>query len=294
MSGLGRRVLLVLLTVWPLRSWGQLVVSELLYEPRSGEAEYVELCNVGGEKEQLADYHIVRWVGDSLGRHYELPELEVGVGEYVVLTKDRASVLASYRVEHPERLGECSLPTYPNAGGAVVLCLRDSTVVERFDYSPTMHSQLLRDRHGVALERRSFDQPVNEMGNWFSASSTSGFGTPTATNSQSMERLALENDFECSGEVLSPDGDGYQDEWVVSYRMQRGDLLARAEVYDRGGRRVRRLLNGDLLGAAGHFGWEGRDEDGSVVPTGQYVVLITLYDLAGMQQVLRRVVAVMR
>lgn len=53
---------------------GTLLVSEILYQPISGEAEYVELYNTGTSPLELADYHIVRWLGDSLGHHYPLPQ----------------------------------------------------------------------------------------------------------------------------------------------------------------------------------------------------------------------------
>ena len=46
---------------------GVLLISELLYQPRSGEAEYVELYNNGSSAVNLSDYQFVRWVGESLG-----------------------------------------------------------------------------------------------------------------------------------------------------------------------------------------------------------------------------------
>ena len=241
---------------------------------------------------ELSDYHIVRWVGDTLGRHYPLPALTVEAGGYVVVTKNRASVLACYHVERPEWLVECQLPTLPNNGGVVVLARADSSVVEQMPYSPAMHSDLLRSESGVALERRSFEQPADVASNWFSAASTVGYGTPTAPNSQSREWLATETSFELQEPLLSPDGDGYQDEMHIHYRLNADGLAARAEVMDRHGMRVRRLLDGDLMGTAGDLVWDGRDERGGVVSAGQYVVLITLYDSRGTQQTLRRVVAV--
>ena len=72
-----------------------------------------------------------------------------------------------------------------------------------------------------------------------------------------------------------------------------GDLAARAEVYDARGNMVRRLLDGALLGTSGTIVWDGRVHDGTVAPRGQYLIMITIYDLGGTQQVLRRTVAVL-
>ena len=269
-----------------------LLISELLYQPLSGEAEYVELYNNTDSDVQLAGYHIVRWVGDSLGKHYELPACTVAAHDYVALTKDAASVMANYNVKYISKLQECNLPAYPNTGGSVVLATADSVVVDRLDYSPSMQSRLLRDKAGVALERRSFERPTNEAGNWFSAASTAGYGTPGYENSQSTEWLAEESAFVFSSTLISPDGDDYQDVLDINYQLESGDLSARVDLYDGRGTPVRRLLNNALLGTHGTLTWDGRDEGGRPLPQGQYIVQVTLYDTTGTRQVFRRAVAV--
>ena len=260
-----------------------LLISELLYQPLSGEAEYVELYNNSSQPAELSDYHIVRWVSDSLGKHYALPSHTVAAHDYVVLTKDAASVTGNYNVKYSSKLVECNLPTYPNDGGSVVLSTTDSVVVDRFDYTPSMHSRLLRDKAGVSLER----------GNWFSAASTAGYGTPGYENSQSTEYLAEENAFEFSSTIISPDGDEYQDVLEINYRLDDGDLTARVDLYDARGTLVRRLLNNALLGTHGTLTWDGRDEGGQPLPQGQYIVQVTLYNTTGTRQSFRRSVALL-
>ena len=268
-----------------------LLISELLYQPRSGEAEYVELYNNSSMAINLSDYHIVRWIGDSLGAHYPLPEYTLKSHEYVVLTKDAASVTANYDVKHPSLLVECNLPAYPNGGGSVVVATADSVVVDRFDYNPTMHSRLLRNKAGVALERRSFERQASEASNWFSASSASGYGTPGYANSQSTEYIVEETAFDFSSTLISPDGDGYQDRLEISYQLENGDLAARIDIYNARGVAVRRLMNNGLLGTHGTIEWDGTDENGKTVMPGQYIVSITVYDLSGTRQSIRRTVA---
>lgn len=270
-----------------------LLISELLFQPRSGEAEYVELYNNSGATINLSGYHIVRWVGDSLGKHYPLPDYDLGARGYVALTKDAASVTTNYTVKQPSALLECDLPPYPNNGGRVLVATADSTVVDSFDYAPSMHSRLLRNKAGVALERRSFAKATQDASNWFSASSVSGYGTPGYENSQSTEYLAEETSFTFSSTIVSPDGDNYQDVLEISYSMDDGDLSARAEVYDGRGRMVRRLLNNALLGTHGDIAWDGRDDSNRVLPQGQYIVQITLYGLEGTRQTIKRAIALL-
>ena len=217
-----------------------------------------------------------------------LPLYTVAPHNYVALSKNIASVSANYTVLYTTHLVECDLPTYPNSGGSVILTTADSVIVDRLDYTPSMHSRLLRNKAGVSLERRSFERPTNEVSNWFSASSTSGYGTPGYANSQSSEWLAEETAFVFSSTLVSPDGDGYQDELEITYLLDDGSLVARAEIYDAHGLMVRRLLNNVLLGTHGTLLWDGRGENGVSLPDGQYVIVITLYDTDGTRQMLRR------
>lgn len=268
-----------------------LLLSELLFQPRSGEAEYIELYNHGDTPLQLANYHIVRVLHDSLATHYPLPTHTVMPHTYVAISKDIASVQACYHIQTGAVLIECNLPSYPNGGGSVVVATADSIVVDRLDYSPMMHSRLLRNKAGVALERRSFDRNTNDATNWFSASSLSGYGTPGYENSQSKEWLVEESAFEFSSTLLSPDGDDYQDELEIKYQMSDGSLSARIDIYNARGQHVRQLLNNALLGTHGTIIWNGTDENEKTVMPGQYIVDITVYDLSGTQQTIRRAVA---
>jgi len=271
---------------------GTLLLSELLYQPRSGEAEYVELHNPTNEAIDLAEYQIIRWIGDSLGTRYPLPHHTVGAKDYVVLTKDAASVETQYEGVHLAKVVECRLPSYPNDGGTVVLSNGAGEVVERLDYTPEMHSRLLRNKAGVSLERRSFSRSCNDPSNWFSAASTAGYGTPTLPNSQSMEHLAEEAAFVFSSELLSPDGDGYQDELTIEYTLDENELHASIDIYDAAGLPVRKLLNNGLLGTRGLLTWDGHGENGRRLQHGRYILTINIYNLQGTRQTVRRTVAI--
>lgn len=285
-------IALLTLSAWDV--WGQrgLLLSEVLYQPRSGEAEYVELYNPTAMAIDLSEYMIIRWIGDSLGTRYPLPSHQVAAHDYVVLTKNALSVATAYVGTQAHKVVECNLPPYPNEGGAVVVATADGTPVERLDYSPAMHSRLLRNKAGVSLERRNFERPCNEAGNWFSAASTAGYGTPTLPNSQSTEYVAEEASFVFSSELLSPDGDGYQDELTIEYALDEGDVYASIDVYDASGHPARRLLNNALLGTHGTLQWDGRGDGGTALRQGRYLMTITLYNSQGTRQTLRRTVAI--
>ena len=284
-------VLACLLASCNLAAQEGLCLSEVLYQPRSGEAEYVELYNNSSVVIDLAGYHIVRWVGDSLGKHYPLPSRSVAPHEYIVLTKDTASVAACYRVQRHEGLVQCQLPTYPNDGGSVILATADSLVVQRLDYQPSMHDPLIHNPAGVALERKRFDAPCNDADNWASASALAGYGTPTYANSQ-LSRTVGDHDFRFSTSLLSPDGDGYQDELVITYTLARDDLHAMLFVYDACGNKVSGLNPHFSLGTQGEIVWDGRGDNGLPLPAGRYLLHLVLFNTHGNQHTLDRTITI--
>lgn len=190
------------------------------------------------------------------------------------------------------RWWNATCPPYPNGGGTVVLATAEGDVVEQLDYTPAMHSRLLRNKAGVSLERRRFDRPCNEASNWFSAASTAGYGTPTQPNSQSAEHLVEEIAFTLSSDVISPNGDGYQDDLTIVYALDSDDIYATIDIYDGGGQPIRKLLNNSLLGTHGSIPWDGLDGEGNRLHQGRYILVVQLYTLMGTRQTLRRLVSV--
>ncbi|MBR1517473.1 MAG: lamin tail domain-containing protein [Bacteroidales bacterium] len=265
-------------------------ISEILFNPQTGGSDFVELYNAGSVAVSLGDLYLGRWKTDHVDKLYALKaDHTVGAGEYVVLTTDAADLVSRYAVEYAARIVEVSaMPAYGSSQGVVLLCLADSSVVERLDYDVSMHCPLIADAAGVSLERRSFERPSHDRGNWYSAASTAGFATPTYANSQSMEMLFLEHDFSLSSDILSPDADGYQDLLDIGYTLQRPDLMANISFADARGRVVRHLLRNGSLGTHGVLTWDGTDNSGAVCRRGNYVLLIEVYSPRSERQIVKR------
>jgi hypothetical protein len=86
------------------------------------------------------------------------------------------------------------MPTYSNDEGRCVLLNKDGKRFDQFDYTDRMHYPLLDNKDGVSLERIDFNRPTDDASNWTSASSTSGYGTPTYQNSQYAKAFNTNND----------------------------------------------------------------------------------------------------
>ena len=88
---------------------------------------------------------------------------------------------------------------------------------------------------------------------------------------------SLLNNLDTSTRVLTPNGDGVNDDLVAVFDLV-NVLVPRPltfSVFDLSGRRVH---NVDLDATAGRteFSWDGRNDDGNLVPPGLYIVDITV------------------
>lgn len=271
---------------------GQVLVSEVLFNPHPGGADYVELFNATDSVLHLQSLCLAQVASDgAVGRLYALPSVPMRPRSWCVLTSQPDYVRQFFHVPHPDQLVLMgTMPSLPDAGGTVLLVRADSTVIDRLDYSAQMHSPLLRTTEGVSLERRSYEAPTQSPTNWFSAASTTrrspdlGQGTPTAPNSQSQEFLFAQSDWELSSSVFSPDGDGYNDLLDIYYHLSLSNLSASITLFDAQGRPVRHLLRSGVLGPSGHLVWDGTDDNGRLCPRGAYVLFVQAFDSKGHRQ----------
>ena len=275
---------------------GDVLISEILFNPVPGGSDYVELYNASGKAIGLNKLRLARMDGDSIVKLFTIADSGVLYAhDYIVATTNAAFVSGNYTVRYPEKLIEVkSMPPYNDAAGSVAIYTADSTLLDRFDYNDKMHSRLLRDREGVALERRSFQRATQDASNWYSAATTAGYGTPTYANSQSHEFLFLDGDFSIATPLFSPDGDGYNDLLDVTYSLENCDMTANVSIYDAAGHLVRHLLRGSLLGCNGDMTWDGTDDNGRRSPRGKYVVVIEVYNENGTKQSSRHTVSLVR
>lgn len=278
------------------QSRGDVLVSEILFNPPPGGSDYLELYNASGDTMAVGNLRLAKMDNGSIAKLFVIADSGwILPHDYLVVTTDAAFVAGNYDVRHPSKMVEVkSMPSYNDASGCVAVCKADSTVLDRFDYDETMHSRLLRHREGVALERRSFQAATQDSSNWYSAAGTVGYGTPTYANSQSHELLFLDGDFMVATPLFSPDDDGYNDLLDITYSLLQCDFSANVTIFDHCGHLVRHLLRGALIGCSGNLTWDGAGDDGRRLPRGKYVVFIEVFSSGGAHQSCRRTVSLVR
>jgi hypothetical protein len=276
---------------------GHLVINELLYQPRTGGAEYAELYFYGTAPIDLSRCYLAGRNSSgaltSLKRITSSP-LILFPGDYAVCTEEPEAVAAQYTILRPQWLLRVSgMPALPDDGGSLVLLNASGEVLDEVHYDPGWQYPLLREPRGVALERLSAASPGQDRHNWHSAAATAGYGTPTARNSQHLDAIG-ESGLSITPHLFTPDGDGQDDLAFVEYVLDESGYMANITLFDAAGRRCRALVRNGLMARQGHWYWDGTDDKGAAAAPGLYVLQAEIFRTDGKKQLFRRTVALAR
>jgi hypothetical protein len=257
------------------------IINEILFAPFSGHHEFVELYNRSGKTINLkdlkiADANLEDSVGIAPAGYLLLP------GHYVVITEDSMDVCMQYScLQEGVFIQSGSLPSFNNDEDDIVIIGNGGIEIDRFHYSEEYHFALLQDPAGVSLERISSERTTQDSTNWHSAAQSAGFATPGYKNSQGMDGSGSSDEIHVTPEIFSPDNDGNNDVVSIEYNFSTPGFVANVTIYDAKGRKVRRLVNNELLGLKGAFSWDGINDDHEKAATGIYVIFAEVFNAEG-------------
>ncbi|NND31005.1 MAG: hypothetical protein HKN76_00350 [Saprospiraceae bacterium] len=260
---------------------GDLVISEVLFNPKPGGYDFIEFYNASDKSYLLSDLIIGNLQNQDTEKLNQA--FTILPGMYVVLTRDPIQLSTRYQVPHPHWVVETALPNFNDALGNVTLFTSRGgkvSTIDAFDYTADMHSRLLKDPEGVSLERIDLTRTAQDRSNWHSAAGSAGFATPTGKNSQ-FRSEGQSGHWEVEPRIFSPDGDGYDDFALLSYREIETGTYAHIKIYDAAGRLVSYLANNQSLSTSGFIQWDGSTDQGTRAPMGIYTFFIELFNLTG-------------
>lgn len=279
-------------------SVGQILLSEILFNPRVGGVDFVELYNPTANFLTLSGWQLARLSQDDLDDIAELtdPALIISPFDFVVFTEDAQQLLKDYPQGDASKFIELNnLPSFPNDTGNVLLINSMGEIQEHLFYDEDYHNALLEDVDGVSLERVSFQVETQLPDNWRSAASTVGFATPGNVNSQNGTYQAPSGSVWVEPKVFIPGNTGSgRDFTLINYQFESPGKFGQASIYDHQGRKVKTLSNGSSLPTKGFFRWDGDTDGGSMARMGYYLVLFEVYDGNGNSQILKETVVVGR
>jgi hypothetical protein len=269
---------------------GDILINEILFNPRSGGVDFVELVNVSekfinlkGAGLRNADASVEVFPGDRL----------FAPGDLLVITPDPQVLISQYPVSDPLKVAQQPLPSLPDDEGSIELLVSDSVTLDLFAYHHNYHSPFVRNEEGVSLERISLSAKTNEASNWTSASAQSGYATPGRVNSQHLEGPSEQGNVSVFPEVFEPQS-GSPAFTEIAYRFSTAGRTANVRLLDMAGRVIKTIAANESIGTEGFFRWDGDTDEGSRARMGAYLVWFETFDAAGSVELYRLRVVVAR
>jgi Lamin Tail Domain len=261
-----------------------ILISEILFNPKTGGFDFVELYNPTNRILDLKDLTLSNptatgTTGPSK-RTITTTSVFIRPNTYWVLTASPEIVKQHYQVKYPNQMVQiASMPAYNNDKGTVAIWKGDD-VIDQVAYTEKMHHPLLKEVKGVSLERVSFTKSGNEPGNLQSAAASVGFATPTDVNSQ-QEDTSVKNSVTLANKTFSPDNDGFEDQLNIDYRFKENGNLATINIYTDKGILVRKLVRNITFSTQGTVTWDGLNDGGQLCKVGLYVIKVDIFNVNG-------------
>lgn len=273
---------------------GDLLINEILFNPRSGGVDFVEIINPADKYINLKNWVLANQEEGTLtnARIITSSDLIIPPKDFLVFTPDENLLINQYPNSAAKKFFQTALPSMNDDEGSIALVTENNLMIDVFAYIDKFHSSLLNDTEGVSLERISITEPTQSSGNWKSANASVGFATPGYINSNSRPENSIdENSVRIEPEIFSPNVPG-QDFAKINYRFDQSGYSATIKIADQHGRLIKEVANNQTLGYEGFFRWDGDRDDGSKARIGYYFVWFEVFALDGTVKTYRKRVVI--
>jgi hypothetical protein len=169
----------------------------------------------------------------------------------------------------------------PDDKGSLVLYDRGLDIIDRVDYSSSMHLLFLDGKEGIALEKVAPGMSSSIPGNWHSGSEACGWGTPGTENSNLVGPADESSGMTLSSSRVSPDCDGFEDVVSVDVFPGGNDNVITVTIFSDRGYIVRRLAERFAAGEGARLVWDGTSDSGARLPAGLYMIIAEAFNTEG-------------
>jgi hypothetical protein len=261
-----------------------MVINEIMFNPKPGGVDWIEIYNksefyidlenmaIGTLSDGRSDFQV-----NITGNHRVIEP-----SQFLVITEDPDLLIADFPSSRRESIIKVDkMPALPDQFGNIALISSENKIMDYLSYQSNFHHKLITDDEGISLERISVTDSTNIPGNWHSASSVVGYGTPTFENSSQILPLNNPEIVTLEPEVITPDGDGSEDQLSIHFGTGQPGYTATVDIYSIKGLPVKSLLKNRLIPTEGTLIWDGYTDKGQIPPSGIYILRFELYNLQG-------------
>lgn len=254
-------------------TFDKLVINEIMFAANPGKAEYIELYNPSSSPIPLFFYTFGKDAQKQVST-----DVQILQPDSFFVVADDSSIFTDY----PYLINSGNVYIYPqltllNEADSIFVKTFTGAFIDSVFYSKDWHNKNLRTATGISLEKINPQLAGNDSRNWSSSVNPQG-GTPGKANSILTSVTGTDKEIEFSPNPFSPDEDGFEDFTIITYNTPflYGSFIA--TVFDRFGRRVRKIFDGESLPGKGEFVYDGRDDSGKSLKIGIYILLMEISD----------------
>lgn len=221
--------------------------------------------------------------------------INIQPGDYFIFTTD-SSIFNFYPWIDENNYLFISDVSYSLNNDSELILIKDvfGNVVDSVLYNSNWNNRNLVSTKDKSLERINPNIDGNDPANWSTSAGEYG-ATPGQQNSLFIGGDAGGKKLSVEPNPFSPDGDGFEDNTIITYNLNSGVSQVRVKVFDSKGRLVRTLLSNAASGAQGSIIFDGMKDDGSALKIGIYVLLIEAMGVdSGILETMKAAVVVAR
>ena len=241
---------------------GDVLINEIMYDPLSGNPEWVEIVNKTDE--------IINLLGWGLtDKEEQLPDgvtesADVFPNEFLIFNKENST--SNWIIQG-------DFPGLNNDGDDLRLYDPTGNEIDRVEYSDDWGGG-----DGYSLERVTHYLPSNDPSNW--GSSIDPFGsTPSEKNSLHTSQIEESGTILLDPNPFSPDGNGHEDILTVSYHLPFFQARLIVDIFSLDGYRMKQLARGEAVASQGFLQWDGMSDKDQKCMVGQYLLKFHASDM---------------
>ncbi len=255
----------------------KIIISEIMFRPLPGRAEYVELHNTGNDTTDIRSWRLLHSAKGGIADSLILaipPYCEKGV--HIAPEGSLAVCWNTALFAQFPGLKECGNALFVDqsynlraGGGTLMLANPNGRIVDSVCFSPNLHLVPLNAQQGRSLERNiSSGTPQFERDWTTSADERGGSAGESNRTSDIPTRGSIEIQ---PNPLLLGESPAVTH---ISYRVPFSHSFVRVQIFDSEGRQVATLLDAQFSAAHGSTEWDGRDDRGAQVNPGVYIVQV--------------------
>jgi hypothetical protein len=242
-----------------------LIINEIMFEPVSNQAEWIELFNPG--------IHNINLKGCKFSDSDTSKKIIINSGNviidsngYMVIASD--SSILSYLDLDCDYLIMDNFPGLNNDKDTIFFFDPTDLCINRVDYQRDWGGG-----NGVSIELINSVLNSSDAANWKQCTLVEGM-TPGRKNSVYSEVIITQSKLTVSPDPFSPDEDGFEDFTIITYSLPMVTSYINLRIYDLKGRCIRSLRGASPSGAHASVVWDGKDNYGRFARIGIYIVFL--------------------